>query len=288
MERQPGPLGATDLNKGNMYLYNGKELQEDHRLDWYDYGARMYDGVLGRFFVSDPISSKFPSLSPYNYAHNNPIRFIDFQGLSPQDRVKIAKRFIGTPYPKQQEKDSKLRTEYTNEALKYMDCAELVCRVLGEDKITDGVLHMNTFALLTFLSDKSKFHFSNEAKIGDIALWDGHAGIVTGLGKDGAIKLTHARGIGKTANENPYAISPEKYRPGSNFLGYFRPIGENPDQDNYNDIEKENNHQKALNIQEIVNDQFIYYGGVLNEIIVYSTGYEPIKPLGFINNQGLY
>jgi RHS repeat-associated protein len=65
----------------NKYLYNGKELQDDLGLGWYDYGARFYNPVLGRFTGVDPISDKFSHLSPYNYASNDPVLKTDLWGL---------------------------------------------------------------------------------------------------------------------------------------------------------------------------------------------------------------
>jgi len=74
----------------NKYKYNGKELNDDFSLGLYDYGARWYDPVVGRWTQIDPLAEMMPGWSPFNYGFNNPIRFVDPTGMAPDDWVKGA------------------------------------------------------------------------------------------------------------------------------------------------------------------------------------------------------
>lgn len=84
MAMQGDKVAYQNPNKENVnkYLYNGKEMQDDHGLDWLDYGARFYDAALGRFHTIDRFAEKYFSYSPYGYAANDPIKYIDVNGDS--------------------------------------------------------------------------------------------------------------------------------------------------------------------------------------------------------------
>jgi RHS repeat-associated protein len=72
----------------NAYKYNGKELNTDFGLNLSDYGARWYEGSIGRFLEIDPLSEKMRRFSPYNYAFCNPMRFTDPDRKAPETIFK--------------------------------------------------------------------------------------------------------------------------------------------------------------------------------------------------------
>ena len=77
---------TNNLNK-NKYLFSGKELQDASIggtiLGLYDFGARQYDPVIGRWMSIDLLANKFPDVSPFVYCLNNPINLVDLYGLEP-------------------------------------------------------------------------------------------------------------------------------------------------------------------------------------------------------------
>ena len=76
------PFGGVFASAGNVqpYKYNGKELDTKKGLNWYDYGARHYDAVLGRFITVDALYDKHFKVSPYVYCGNVPVGRIDPDG----------------------------------------------------------------------------------------------------------------------------------------------------------------------------------------------------------------
>ena len=73
-----GLMGESINSDTQPYKYNGKELDRHSGLDWYDYGARWYNGVS--WMTPDPLAEKYYDISPYVYCLGNPVKFIDPDG----------------------------------------------------------------------------------------------------------------------------------------------------------------------------------------------------------------
>jgi RHS repeat-associated protein len=78
-------ISSNGNSTAQKYRYNGKEFNDELGLNLYDYGARMYDPSLGRWFVSDKLADDVMQVdkSPYAYSWNSPISLNDPDGNCP-------------------------------------------------------------------------------------------------------------------------------------------------------------------------------------------------------------
>ena len=63
------------------YKFGGKEYDEMYGLNWHDFGARYYNGIVPMFMTMDPLCEKHPNISPYAYAGDNPVNNVDPTGM---------------------------------------------------------------------------------------------------------------------------------------------------------------------------------------------------------------
>jgi len=78
--QMPGRGFTATSSQPYRFGFNGKEKVDE--IDGVsgsklDFGARIYDSRVGKWFSTEPLFKKYPNLSPYNYCNNNPIHFVD-------------------------------------------------------------------------------------------------------------------------------------------------------------------------------------------------------------------
>jgi len=198
----------TGSSPQNKFLYNGKELRDDviagQKLDWYDYGARMYDAAVGRWHVVDPLAEKYAGMNPYNYCVNNPIMFVDPDGRDGMVTGKGTKEdpyVITANYYYQKGSLSETQVKGLEKALSSFNNA--VKKGVTEVKNSDGSKSFVKFNLTSQEVDNideairgDNFTFDNEARVS--------FGNVVGVSlmEEGSEELGSAHGWGIYLNDN--------------------------------------------------------------------------------------
>jgi RHS repeat-associated protein len=91
------PYGELFVSQRNSefdsrYKFTAKEL--DNETSYTYFGARYYDSELSGWLSVDPMSDKYPSLSPYCYSANNPVVLVDPNGMCIDEATDAVKSFF--------------------------------------------------------------------------------------------------------------------------------------------------------------------------------------------------
>ena len=75
--------GRSFSSSNYRFGFNGKAMDNEvnGNGNQYDYGVRIYNPRIAKFLSIDPITKKYPELTPYQFASNTPIMAIDLDGL---------------------------------------------------------------------------------------------------------------------------------------------------------------------------------------------------------------
>ena len=110
----------TAPGQGYRYGFNGQEMDDEVAGigNIYDFGARIYDGRLGRWFSTDPLAYEYVYLSPYNFSNSNPVYYIDIGGKKFVNPYKTQLEASENVLDEKQEAYDKMVSEYNGRLTK--------------------------------------------------------------------------------------------------------------------------------------------------------------------------
>jgi len=106
-------ISSTTFINPYRYGFNGKEKDDEvsGAGNEYDYGFRIYNPRLGRFLSVDPLFKGYANLTTYQFSSNNPIKFIDLDGLEATEKKDNSGKTVVKPkraYEIYEEKNGKV------------------------------------------------------------------------------------------------------------------------------------------------------------------------------------
>ena len=157
---------ADGADPKNSYQYNGKELNTDLGLNWMDYGARWYDPSVGRFTSVDRFAEKYSFQTPYAYAANDPIKFIDVNGDSIRINGGNGEAVFYTPGANYEGSDKFIGQVF--EALNHIesnnaDVCDVICETANSDQTVDIVKNTRKNNPLRSQGNSKSYYNTNSA-----------------------------------------------------------------------------------------------------------------------------
>jgi len=152
---------ATPWSSGQgtaMNKFTGKLFDDDYGLNWYYFGARYYDAAVGRFLTIDRFADKYPFLTPYQYAANNPALFVDVNGDTANYYDEDSGEYLGTLFGNDAINDrtiskadceTLLKKKYqknnqTDKNGKYLNADEMETYLNNPDNVATKVINLNS------------------------------------------------------------------------------------------------------------------------------------------------